>query len=62
MPPTTFTAPSRKLTVGQVRVIRDAYSTGDVSMSALAELFGVRKQTIEQIVNYETWRGERDTG
>jgi DNA-binding XRE family transcriptional regulator len=58
LPPTPETAPSRRLNRPQVRVIRRVYATGEVTMEALAQLFGVRKQTIEKIVHNEIWREE----
>ena len=59
MPPLPETAPSRKLVAVQVRIIRRVLATGGVTMEDLAVLFGVSRQAIEQIANYETWREDR---
>lgn len=49
-------APRAKLTWLQVTLIRATYRTGRISMRQLGELFGVRKQTVEKILNFETWK------
>ena len=58
MPPKPETAASRKLTVVQVRIIRRALETGEVTMEVLARLFGVSYQAIQKIKYEETWRDE----
>lgn len=56
VPPRTLTAPSRRLTWPQVRLIRMIYASGLVTMQSLADLFQVRRQTIEKIIHHETWK------
>jgi hypothetical protein len=56
VPPTPLTAPSRRLNWRQVRFIRQFHATGEVTMEALALLFGVAPETIWKIVHRETWR------
>ena len=56
MPPTADTAPKRKLSRVQVRIIRRVYATGEVTQAALAVLFGVAEETVLKIINRETWR------
>ena len=47
---------SAKLTVGQVRVIRDLHAHKKSSYAKLAEAFGVSKSTIANIVRGDGWR------
>lgn len=46
-----------KLTVSQVKQIRDLYASGEYSQRKLAKLFNVNKSTIKRIVLRETWAG-----
>ena len=47
---------SAKLTEHAVRWIRSLYDTGDYTLAELGEMFGVRYQTIRQVVSRVTWR------
>jgi predicted DNA binding protein len=60
MPPTSDTAPSRRLTRAERRVIREAYATGEVTLEALATLFGISRQAVHQLVTYETWKKDAE--
>jgi transposase-like protein len=46
-----------KLTLEQVKEIRDMYKTGKWYQRELAETFGVKQSTISVIVNDKTWSG-----
>lgn len=45
-----------RLTAGQVTAIREVYATGRLAMPALAEIFGISRDTVAQIVRERTWR------
>lgn len=44
-----------KLSMGMVQSIRDR--SGELSRSELARAAGVCERTIDQVLDYETWRG-----
>jgi len=48
--------PQSKLTEAQVRQIRELYKTGQYSSRELADMFGVTKSPIKQIIRRKTWR------
>lgn len=45
-----------KLTEAQVREIRDQHAAGTCDQRRFAELFGVNRKTINQVVNRQTWK------
>jgi hypothetical protein len=45
-----------KLTDRDVRHIRAVYDEGIVTMTYLADVFGVNRETISRIVHRKTWR------
>lgn len=49
-------APKAKLAPWQVRAIRAAYRPNEVTLEQLGDLFGVTKQSVKSVVDYETWR------
>lgn len=48
--------PSHKLKANQVREIRKLWSTGQYSAASLGESFGVKRQTINDIIHNRTWK------
>lgn len=45
-----------KMTATEVKAIREAYATGDLSHSELARRFGLNPTAVGKIVRRETWR------
>ncbi|MGW9128085.1 NUMOD3 domain-containing DNA-binding protein [Paenibacillus chitinolyticus] len=50
--------PQSRLTIEKVREIRDLYESGSLSQWKLAQKFEVSRSTIQDIVQYKTWREE----
>ncbi len=48
--------PKAKLTLEQVRLIRDKYKQGDTSYSKLAKEYSLDKSTIADIINEKIWK------
>jgi hypothetical protein len=51
-----YLGPSRKLTVTQVRAIRDKYAAGGTTQPELAAEFGIRQSTVWAVIRHRTWR------
>lgn len=47
--------PHHKLTMEAVKEIKATYRPGIITHAELAQLYGVKKQTIAKILNGETW-------
>ena len=50
--------PISKLTWKQVKEIRELYNNGQYSQNKLAEMFGVHRWTIQNLINNETWKDD----
>lgn len=48
--------PKVRLTETEVKKIRNMYANGGISQQKLADLFGVHRSTIADIVNNRTWQ------
>lgn len=45
-----------KLTAGQVLVIRARYAAGGISHQALADAYGVARESVSELIRRETWK------
>lgn len=50
---------STKLTLDKALDIRELYETGNITHQAIADMFGVHRRTVSDVLNNKTWRIEQ---